>query len=375
MNPPKVRLFQRIHEIFTRDLTWNDFNNSLNTDLQGIYSFYSKNAESVEGNPGKIKRALRIIWRLFIAFLMKLTPPRRLMYAIALIFLLVSLSQDKGGSAAYSFVIVSILLAMELADKLITKDELSIARDIQLSLQPGDTAKIEGYDFAAFSEVAKHVGGDYYDVLLLPDASTLLVIGDVSGKGISSALYVVKMQTALQLFASETADVKELLVRLNSHIYGQLKRNYFLTLTLVKLFRDGTVELCRAGHPPALLFLAQEKNTQWLKPNGIAVGMASSSQSDMYNGKNGCNNFASSLEIQSFQLQKDDILFLFTDGVSESVNIEGKEFGQERIAGMIQSHSKEDLKSFRQSIIDELVRHRAGAELRDDVTFILLKRS
>jgi serine phosphatase RsbU (regulator of sigma subunit) len=263
---------------------------------------------------------------------------------------------------------------MELADKLITKDELSIARDIQLSLQPNSDMKLSGYELAAHSEAAKQVGGDYFDVLSLLDGSTLIVVGDVSGKGISSALYVVKMQTALQLFATETSDPKELLIRLNSYIYGQLKRNYFLSLFLVKLSSDGKIELCRAGHPPALLYRSTEKDISWIKPNGIAVGMAPTSNGNAESKQKMNTDFECSLENKFIQLEHGDVCFLFTDGVSESVDRDEIEFGLEKIAELIKSHASEPIGDLRQHVINGLSQHRAGADLRDDTTFVLLKR-
>jgi len=180
------------------------------------------------------------------------------------------------------------------------------------------------------------------------------------------------MQTALQLFANETNDPRELLIRLNSHVYGQLKRNYFLSLFLVKLRPDGNVELCRAGHPPALLCRAADNSITWLKPNGFAVGMAPSSNGDVESElKNIC--FSASLEIQALQLEQGDMLFLFTDGVTESVDISGKEYGLDRIAELIKHCAGETAEQIRQHIITELSRHRAGADLRDDTTFVLLK--
>jgi sigma-B regulation protein RsbU (phosphoserine phosphatase) len=374
MTPRVPRFLQGLHNILTRDLTWNDLNKSLNDDMRGMYEFYSRSMKSVEGEPKGIKRSIKFVGHLFVAFLLKLTPPRRLIYAIAFVFIIVSVSEGKTTSAVYSFVIVTFLLAMELADKLITKDELSIARDIQLSLQPTSDIIVPGYDLIAHSEAAKQVGGDYYDILTLPDSSTLAVIGDVSGKGISSALYVVKMQTALQLFATETNDPRELLIRLNSHVYGQLKRNYFLSLFLVKLLSDGAVELCRAGHPPALLCRASDHSITWLKPNGIAVGMAPSSNGGADSEqKSTC--FSDSLETQSLQLEQGDLLFLFTDGVIESVDTDGKEYGLEKIAELVKRCAGETVEQMRQHIITELSRHRAGADLRDDTTFVLLKRT
>ena len=373
MTPRIPRFLQNLYNIFTSDLTWDDLNKSLNEDLRGIYEFYSRSMKSVEGEHNKFKRSIKFMWHLFVAFLLKLTPPRRLMYAVAFVFIIVAMSEGKAASAVYSFIIVTFLLAMELADKLITKDELSIARDIQLSLQPTGDLMIPGYELSAHSEVAKQVGGDYFDILTLPDQCNVAVIGDVSGKGISSALYVVKMQTALQLFATETDDIRELLIRLNSHVFGQLKRNYFLSLFLVKLGTDGNVELCRAGHPPALLCRAIDHSITWLKPNGIAVGMAPSSNGDVdLEKKSTC--FNNSLEKQSVQMKQGDVLFLFTDGVTESVDRGGKEYGLDRIAELIKKCAGETAEQMRQNIITELFRHRAGTDLRDDTTFVLLKR-
>jgi len=372
--PPRIpRFLQGLHNILTRDLTWDDLNKSLNEDMRGMYEFYARSMKSVEGERKGIKRSIKFVWHLFVAFLLKLTPPRRLMYAVAFVFIIVAMSEGKAASAIYSFIIVTFLLAMELADKLITKDELSIARDIQLSLQPTSDVKVPGYELIAHSEAAKQVGGDYYDILNLPDRSMLAVIGDVSGKGISSALYAVKMQTALQLFATETNDLRELLIRLNSHVYGQLKRNYFFSLFMVKLHSDGNVELCRAGHPPALLCRAADNSISWLKPNGIAVGMAPSSNGDVESKQNN-TCFSNSLETQSVQLERGDVLFLFTDGVIESVDTAGKEYGLERIAELIKYRTGETVEQMRQYIITELSRYRAGADLRDDTTFVLLKR-
>ena len=373
MTPRIPRFLQSLHNLLTRDLTWDDLNKSLNEDMRGMYEFYARSMKSVEGERKGMKRSIKFIVHLFAAFLLKLTPPRRLMYAVALVFIIVAISESQIASAVYSFIIITFLLAMELADKLITKDELSVARDIQLSLQPASDVKISGYEHFAYSEAAKQVGGDYYDILNLPDCSTLAVIGDVSGKGISSALYVAKMQTALQLFAAETNDPHELLVRLNSHVYGQLKRNYFFSLLLVKLHADGNVELCRAGHPPALLCRAADHSITWLKPQGIAVGMAPSSDDSVESDqKNAC--FSNSLETQSVLLEHDDVIFLFTDGVSESVDIDGKEYGQERIADLIKQCAGETVEQMHTRIIHELARHRTGVDLRDDTTFVLLKR-
>jgi phosphoserine phosphatase RsbU/P len=366
--------FHNLYEILTRDLNRQEFEKMFSEDMRGMYEFYVRSMKSLEGESNKVKRAIKFTWHLFVAFLLKLTPARRVAYAIALFFLLIAITQGRITSALYSFIIVNVLLAMELADKLITKDELTVARDIQLSLQPNGNVVIPGFDVAAYSDVAKQVGGDYYDILSLQEGSSIVVMGDVSGKGISSALYVAKMQTALQLFASESSDLKELLLKLNSHLYGQLKRNYFLSLFVAKLYPDGKADLCRAGHPPGILFQSEKKEILWLKPNGIAVGMAPSSNVNVSVGNTSHTDFGSSLEIQSLYLKQGDVLLLFTDGVSEATGTDGKEFGSEQLAGILKSNANEAVSYIRKKLVQELTRYRGGNDLRDDTTFVLLKK-
>jgi len=103
------------------------------------------------------------------------------------------------------------------------------------------------------------------------------------------------------------------------------------------------------------------------------VGMAPSSNGGADSEqKSTC--FSDSLETQSLQLEQGDLLFLFTDGVIESVDMDGKEYGLERIAELVKRCAGETVEQMRQHIITELSRHRAGADLRDDTTFVLLKR-
>lgn len=366
--------FRHLYEVFTGDLTQEELQKLITKDTRGMYEFYARNMKSVEGEKNRVRRVIKFTGRLFVAFLLKLTPARRLLYAIAMLFFVVALVQGRLESSLYAFLIINFLLALEMADKLTTKDELDIARDIQLSLQPMGISSVNGFNLVSYSDVAKQVGGDYFDILPLRDGHTLIVVGDVSGKGISSALYVSKVQTALQLFANETSDPIELLLRLNSHVYGQLKRNYFLTLLLVKVESGGRVQLCRAGHPPALLYRSSENDVQWIKPNGIAVGMAPTAAGAEKQESGPNADFRNSLELEELRLDQGDILFLYTDGVSESIDRNGTEFGLDRIASLVKSFAKESLEDLRQRIQNDLASHRSGTELRDDITFVLLKQ-
>jgi serine phosphatase RsbU (regulator of sigma subunit) len=228
---------------------------------------------------------------------------------------------------------------------------------------PQYTTSLPGFEVAAFSDAARSVGGDYYDFIPLADGSVLVVIGDVSGKGISAALYTVKVQTMLQMFARESAEPCDLLDRLNRQLYRNLKRNYFLTLALVRLYPSGEMTHCRAGHTPALLFDGEKKDCVWLEPKGLAIGI-----------KNG-QEFSKKLELSKRLLKPGDLLLLFTDGVIETANGKLVEFGENRLAQVFARSSQAPPESIKAMLLQELTLFRAGAELRDDTTFVVIKRN
>jgi serine phosphatase RsbU (regulator of sigma subunit) len=276
--------------------------------------------------------------------------------------------------AFYGILILNFLLAMELADKLVTRDELEFAREIQLSLLPDAIRPIQGCSLASHSEVAASVGGDYYDILPLDDGSTLIVIADVSGKGISAALYTVKVQTALQLLSNESSSPRQLLIRLNEYLYKQLRRNFFLTISIMRVFPDGRVHYSRAGHMPALLLDAGKKTCTWLQPKGAAIGLAPPETGNGEKGSGSHRLFEKSLESEEFRLKKDDVIVLYTDGVIESTNRVQEEFGQARLMQVVLDSAGKDPVQMKERLVERLKVFRNGEELRDDTTFIVLRR-
>lgn len=369
------------YDVFTTGLSLKEIERLVNVEAKGSYEFYLRNIKPEAQQKNSVKRFLVFCWNMFLAFLLKLTPARRLFYAIAVFCLLYAWLYADLGYAVLGFVIVNFLLALEVADRMITKDELDLAREIQLSLLPGKLSSPEGYDLAAHSEVAKNVGGDYYDLIALADGSSLAVIGDVSGKGISAALYMVKVQTALQLIAKDSSDPKELLVRLNRHLYGQLKKNYFLTIAVVQLYPDGRFRYCRAGHTPAIFYEPAERRWTRLQPGGAALGLAPSGvQTEAMpdfagaNGANGDHHYEAMVDIHEGSMSGGDVLFLYTDGVIEGVNSGQQEFGEQRVAEIVSRNANVSAEGIKTIVMREVSAFRADAELRDDTTFFVIKR-
>jgi len=376
-----TQFLKDFYDLFTSGLTVNEIERLINVDTRDTYAFYIRHMKKPTEERNRVVRFLVFCWNLFLAFLLKLTPARRLFYALALVGLIFALAQDSLTYAVYSFLIINFLLALEVADKLITRDELVLARDIQLSLLPTGIVPPPGYEIAAYSDVAKSVGGDYYDVLRLDDGSTLLVIGDVSGKGISAALYMVKVQTTLQLLIKESMDPRELLIRLNRYLYGHLKKSYFLTVALAQIYPEGRFNYCRAGHTAAILFDSRKGAFVRLQPHGAALGITSSEGDSGENaaGQSAVSQparlYGETLEIHSASLEPGDVMLLFTDGVIDTVNTSQQEFGERRVTDVLMRHHTSSAETIKTALVEELASFRSAAELRDDTTFVVLKRT
>ena len=354
-------------------MTSSEIEKLVSDDAKGMYTFYAKNMAPLQPNESRLARFFKFAWYLFLAFLLKLTPARRLLYAIAMVLVGLAFWDDDIMKALYGIIILNFLLAMELADKLVTRDELEFARQIQLSLLPDTIVPIKGFSLSTYSEVAESVGGDYYDLLPGARGSTLVVIGDVSGKGISAALYMVKVQTALQLLSQKHSDPKELMLQLNDYLYGKFRRNFFLTITITQVFPNGKIRYCRAGHMPLLHLDAKNKNCAWLQPKGTAIGLAPPEQNQNGNGVH--KIFEKSLEIEETTLKTGDVIVLYTDGVVESINRIEEEFGQSRLMQVVRDYSEGDADSLKEQLVERLKRFRSGEELRDDTTFVVLKKN
>jgi phosphoserine phosphatase RsbU/P len=362
---------REFYEAFTSGLTTSEMQRLWGPELKGMYSFYAKHVKEADPSDGKVLRFLKFAWYLFVAFLFKMTPGRRLLYAVAIAFVIVGLWQASLLYLLYAFGIVSLLLALELAERLITRGELEFAREIQLSLFPVTVDPIPGFSIATSTEVAQSVGGDYLDVLRLSDGSTMIVIGDVSGKGISAALYMVKVQTALQLFAQEHTDLKRIATLLNAYMADKLMRTFFLTLSLVRLTPRGRMEMVRAGHMPALFSEASRKAVSWLQPRGAAIGLSAGLGNGI--GKTG-PSFSQVLEVEKRTLKGGDTVILFTDGVVEATNQAGEEFGESRLMQVLSQSVGSAPEEIKGRILEATRVFRGDAALRDDTTFVVIRR-
>ncbi len=358
-----IKSLRRLFDLFASDMSLNEIERLIKRDVPGVYDFYVREMEIPDQSRNRLMRALTFARNFFTAFLRKLTPARRLVYALVLFLFFYGSYTSRWGWAFLSFLILNVLLALEVTDKLTAKDELEVARDIQMSLMPEKAPSSLAHDIACFSEAAREVGGDYYDFIRPKsgDNRTYIVIGDVSGKGTAAALYMVRLQALLHYLTEMYTSPQKILIALNQNIKNILRHNYFISLNLVSVNSNREFVYCRAGHLPLLHYQSSTQRFNSLQSKGIAVGLEN-------NGR-----FEEEIEEITLHPQPGDILVFYTDGVVETMNGSREEYGENRLKLVIKSNAGRSSPEIKNALLADLARFRGSTPPHDDLTFIIMK--
>ena len=327
-----------------------------------LYDFYGDGQAKGSEATGDLAAWFSTAKSMFLSFLTRLNPARRVAYLIALAAFAWGLYSDEWTGAGISFGILTFLLALELAEKLLTKDELEIARAIQFSLQPDESPRLHGLDVARHFQPAKDVGGDYYDYSVGGDGRFTIIIGDVSGKGMPAALYAMKLQALFALLGKREESPKTILTTMNDVLGTRLARSYFITAAVGVVDTESkTLLMARAGHNHPLLFRASSGQILWLKPEGMGIGMKAGPVFDEL------------LAEERTTLQPGDVLLFYTDGVSEAMNPANRIFGEQKLGSIIAESSHRSAAEIKDSLLASLSSHRDGEPLADDLTFVVVR--
>ncbi|MCH8288096.1 MAG: SpoIIE family protein phosphatase [Candidatus Marinimicrobia bacterium] len=241
--------------------------------------------------------------------------------------------------------------------------ELRLAHEVQLNLLPKEVPSLpEGFDLAAASMPANEVGGDYFDFIEIDDDRIGIVIGDVSGKGTSAAFYMAEIKGMIQAYSRIYDSPCKILCDVNRALYGNMDSRSFISLTYAILdTKKRSMKYARAGHMPVLYY--SRENDRWtdLKPKGIGLGMD--------RGK----IFDEVIEEKEQKLKSGELYYFYTDGVSDAMNEDQEEFGEENIKkSLINSYelSSEETKA---NLITDIWTHIGNQSVHDDVTMIIMK--
>ncbi len=358
-----VDRFNRLYDFYTSDLSYKEIEKLIKRDLPELYNFYVDKMKRPERSKKSLRGLLSFMRNLFVEFLLQLTPVRRLVYTIALILFVYGFFTNQLQLLWFGFILINLLLAFELADKLIAKDELGVAREIQTSLMPKDPPANQYFEISCYSEAAREVGGDYYD-FIIQDSSpdkTYIVIGDISGKGMAAALHMVQVQAILHYLVTHNDSPKTILTLLNKNLKRILRRGSFFTVNLARLNSNGSLLLSRAGHMPLIRYCSKEKKCFNIIPRGMGIGLSQDSI------------FENSLEEIEIKPESGDILIFYTDGVVEAMNGFLQEYGEERFMNVITRSADKPAKTIQESILENISAFVDSSPSHDDLTLIVMK--
>jgi sigma-B regulation protein RsbU (phosphoserine phosphatase) len=240
------------------------------------------------------------------------------------------------------------------------EEELRLSQIVQQGLLPQDPPTIPGVELAAFSRPAAIVGGDYFDFFHFRDGEHGLVIADVPGHGVSAGMLMSSLQTAIRTMAPETDSPAEILERLNRFYIHNIHFTTFVTIFLARFDSSAhKLTYANAGHNPPAVVHKRLSRLNWLKPTSSAIGLV--------------EDFHARAE--SLVFEHGDILFLYTDGLTEAINPALEHFGTQRLGELLRKNAdlgaSEIVQLFRQGLED----FADGQESEDDTTFVALKLS
>ena len=235
--------------------------------------------------------------------------------------------------------------------------ELELSQVVQRALLPQQVPAIEGLNIAAFSRPAQIVTGDYFDFVDFKDGTHGFVTADVSGHGVSAGMLMTSLQMAFHTLVPEASSPVEVLERINRVYIHNINFTTFVTVFFGKFDpARRTLTYANAGHNSAYVYRAGGGET-WLHPTGPAIGLM--------------EGFSTSAE--QVELAQGDILLFYTDGFTEAANPEGIEFGEDKLAQVVQQNADASPEDLIQRLLRALRDHTNGAPLMDDVTLVVCK--
>lgn len=236
--------------------------------------------------------------------------------------------------------------------------ELELATEIQQTFQPSAPPVMDDYEFQGISFSCYEIGGDYYDFISLQDKKMLIALGDVSGKGTAAALLMSSLHAAIHAQVTARTSLYELVRSVNQYLAENTPTNRFVTLFIAELEPEtGILSYINAGHNPPLMGNA-DGNIRQLDSGGFPLGIIPQAE----------------YEVGQTRLDPGDALVIYSDGVSEANNLQGDEFGMERLTEVISKNIKASAAGLRDKVESALSAFTQTAPANDDITLVIVKR-
>jgi len=333
-------------------------------ELKELYYFYlDEDSRNRLASKNRIWRAFLILGWLIKSLLSKLAPGRRLMLLIGIIFTFVlgdtSFALFGWGFSAdlrvWGTVLLVIVLMLELKDKLLARDEIQIAREVQLALLPSENPEIPGWSAWCYTRAANHVGGDLVDYIEMDGFRYGVALGDVAGKGLGAALLSAKLQATLRALVPEAASLDDLGARINTIFNRDGIDNRFATMFYTELeHHSGQLRYLNAGHNPA--FAIRKDGIEKLGASSWPLGMLPEA----------------SYEEKTLELFPGEILLIYSDGLTEATNGAGEEFGEGRLESMLPGFRDLDPEQIGDRLLEEVDHFLGEVRPHDDLSLVVI---
>jgi len=237
--------------------------------------------------------------------------------------------------------------------------ELQIAAEIQQRLLPEQLPAIQQYDVAAAAFPCRTIGGDFYDVVPLEGNRFAVVVADVSGKGIPASLLVSTLHASFRAYIQSHTDLQQLVTRLNTVVYDNTTPDKFITFFIMVLDANThSLTFVNAGHNSLYVFRGADGKIEELSASGMPLGMMDTSD----------------YKAETVQLMPNDVLVLYTDGVTEAMNQSDEQYGEPRFQQCISTSLNSSAPSIKDKILID-IREFVGLEpASDDLTLLVAKR-
>ena len=356
----------KIGRIILNDIRRGGFKRTFRRDLKDIYHFYIdyKTKERLS-QMGRIKRwFLLIIW-LIKSLILKLSSTRRVLLVISLILYFLGRSQIQieentvivTSLSQIAYLILLIVLMLELKDKLLAKDELAVGRAVQQAFIPQQNPSLNDWAIWLYSQPANDVGGDLVDYLKISENKLQIALADVAGKGLGAALMMAKLQATLRALAPNFQSLAELGAHVNEILCRDGLPNRFASLVYLELESGSNViQILNAGHMPAIII--RDNRIQEMPWGSPALGL----QKEI------------TFIEQQIEMKKGDVLFIYSDGITDARNEAGKFFGEQRMMKLIQQYSGLSIEKIGKNILNEVEQFIGTERLYDDLSMVILKR-
>ncbi|MEQ9265079.1 MAG: PP2C family protein-serine/threonine phosphatase [Balneolaceae bacterium] len=358
---------KKFYKEYVSGMSRERISKELTADTDRLKLLYKEAVEDIERSQGQQLPGHVKFMSLFSDLTQRLNPTRRLAFGVGSLsfvghyilgfFGLSNIVFFSGLLLPVAFSSMFLLLLVELLEKSDVQKEIDLARDIQLSLLPGTSLNKTNLEIYSFAHTAKEVGGDYLDIIDT-EKGTYVIIADVSGKGLSAALYMVRMQALVNLLVhKEQPSPKDLFLQLKDFVKSNSKDKTFVTGCVAFFPNDKEeFEYVRAGHNIPVYYSKERDATFNLKANGFALGMTSTSILGQH------------LEVKKFHFKPGDSVLFYTDGLNEARNERGEEYGEERIESLMEIYGSLHAKTVVNKIQSSLEAFIGSEQPADDIT-------